>query len=583
MVTRKRYAGKGTIPKTIKGPKELYDYLWSVTKDIEFDEDPVLNDEMRHKVHRFIAHVYNSMKSKLTKKDIENSKDDGHQFDLFVPIYSRLIEKVFGRDFKVLSLRDYGLVNLIRAENLQHKSRYFSLPRKIWKDAWEIEDKSISDAWLALTAGEHSKFVPFNLMTGERIRTVNKNIFDPVGQSFKTPDLIKNSMKAISPCVFDPKYVGWLVDGVEKKYHKKEEEAQRLIDNGKMSEEESVKLEKDMFSLEKKFINERSSQRAILYQQPKLIETTSDKGDLLYAYNVAHKPQVSGRLTEIGGGLQNASRVFKYLAFKSNKAVFNYDLKSSQANILKQELKKCNIDGSWISEYMDDPEAKKTFSAIVGVDTETWKKCLYSTFMGANPGLPGSAIQRALIAYFNDEDKAKKALSKYKDVARDLLSACIKWRDYIISPDSHYLYDSRRGGYRHWKNASGMKHKRYGLDRNDNIVLMESVEDHKKEPEKYEIKILKKTSVLKRKLAAFILQGQEACFIHQLTLLCKAHKIKVMKNEHDGIITNKPIPIELVTEASKLAGLEGAQLEDKALASEDDIIKASRLIRKKIQ
>lgn len=211
MAPRKKYAGKGKIPKTIKGSKELYDYLWSVTEDIEFDEDPVLNDEMRHKVHRFIAHVYNSMKKKLAKKDDENKKDDGHLFDLFVPIYSRLIEKEFGRKFKVLSLRDYGLVKLRRAENLQHKSRYFSLPREIWGDAWEIENKSISDAWDALVKGEQKKFVPFNLMTGERIRTVNKNIFAPVGQSFKTPDLIKNSMKAISPCVFNPKYVGWLV------------------------------------------------------------------------------------------------------------------------------------------------------------------------------------------------------------------------------------------------------------------------------------------------------------------------------------------------------------------------------------
>lgn len=128
-----------------------------------------------------------------------------------------------------------------------------------------------------------------------------------------------------------------------------------------------------------------------------------------------------------------------------------------------------------------------------------------------------------------------------------------------------------------------MRHKRYGLDRNDNIVLMESVEMHKKEPEKHEIKIIKRTSEIKRKLAAFILQGQEACFIHQLTLLCTEKKIKVMKNEHDGIITNKPIPIELVTEASILAGLEGAELDKKDLASKDDIKTASRLIGKKIQ
>ena len=102
MVVKKKvpYSGKGFIIDLSKGPKKLYDYLWSLTEDIEFDEDSVANDEIRQKAHHFIAHIYHSIKAKLAKKDNEKAKDDGHRTDLFIPIYAPLIRKVFGNDFK---------------------------------------------------------------------------------------------------------------------------------------------------------------------------------------------------------------------------------------------------------------------------------------------------------------------------------------------------------------------------------------------------------------------------------------------------------------------------------------------------
>ena len=482
-----------------------------------------------------------------------------------------------------MNLRKVGLIKLIRAKNLENLSRYYSLPLTIWETACEIENRSIGEAWQALSEGNYRKFIPFNIVNGERIRKVETNDPQPKEQNFKTPDLIKNAINAISPCVFNPEYVGWWVDGLEKAFLDQKKIVQELIHSGNLDKDEKKKLGNDLFRLEKKYINERLSQSTILYQQPVLIEATSKKGERLYEYTAAYKPQVSGRLTEIGGGMQNASRVFKYLAFEDVKDSYNYDLKASQANILIQELDICGVDSSWISEYIADSAAKYTYAEEIGTDPETWKTCLYATFMGANPNMAGSTIQTTLIDFFDNEKLGKAAVKNFREVTNELFLATEKWRTKIVSKtESPFIYDSRKGGYRHWKNACEMKHKKFGIDRNDRYVNMEVIEDDKSSKNYGNPKILKSTAEAKRKLAAFILQGQEACFIHHLTIICKNIGIKVMRNEHDGIITDKLIPGKIVRLAGCRANLSGAELEQKALAGEEDIDKASKLIGKKI-
>ena len=111
---------------------------------------------------------------------------------------------------------------------------------------------------------------------------------------------------------------------------------------------------------------------------------------------------------------------------------------------------------------------------------------------------------------------------------------------------------------KYWKNASGMKFKQYGLV---NRTIKDMLAD-KFGKEKMRLKA-------QRKLAAFILQGKEACFIHHLTILCDLNGIPVYKNEHDGLITGKPIKEDLVKEAAQLSGLKNPVLEEKPLISEE--------------
>ena len=142
-----------------------------------------------------------------------------------------------------------------------------------------------------------------------------------------------------------------------------------------------------------------------------------------------------------------------------------------------------------------------------------------------------------------------------------LLEACEKWRDFLVSSASKiYTYKHKN---HHWINACGLTFHSYVL-KNDgdacsviNRLTGENVTNQKQ------------LNKLKRELAAFFLQGKEAQFIHSLTILCSKNKIPVYKNEHDGIITGKLIPVDLIKIVSDKVSLPGAELTIKDICNNE--------------
>ena len=65
-------------------------------------------------------------------------------------------------------------------------------------------------------------------------------------------------------------------------------------------------------------------------------------------------------------------------------------------------------------------------------------------------------------------------------------------------------------------------------------------------------------------LAAFILQGREARYIHELTLLSERYGFRVIGNEHDGIVTVGEVPDEAAREAAEASGMAFAVLVQKS-------------------
>ncbi len=93
------------------------------------------------------------------------------------------------------------------------------------------------------------------------------------------------------------------------------------------------------------------------------------------------------------------------------------------------------------------------------------------------------------------------------------------------------------------------------------------------------IKTLANRSQLKRELAAFVLQGQEAAFIHHLTILSVEFDFVVVANEHDGLITIGDIPVAAMEKAGELSGLKSPVMKIKDLFGGSDEWTQDGLIR----
>ena len=66
------------------------------------------------------------------------------------------------------------------------------------------------------------------------------------------------------------------------------------------------------------------------------------------------------------------------------------------------------------------------------------------------------------------------------------------------------------------------------------------------------------------RVAAHILQGKEAAFIHYITAF-SGDDFTVVSNQHDGLIIEGTIPMELIHNARRFSGLPYAELEEKSI------------------
>jgi len=308
-------------------------------------------------------------------------------------------------------------------------------------------------------------------------------------------------------------------------------------------------------------INDRTAQNTIINQFPKRIPTKDTKGGRkLKEYPAAYTIQTSGRISERKGGFQTASQMFKQYFVKHVPDIYNYDLKNSQANILIQELKHCKINSTWMEDYMKNPNRKEELAKQIGIPVDVWKQCFYSLIMGADITGSHGAVYLTLEDHFNGNiKKTTQAVNAFNKTVKKLTRSTEKWRSYLYEKeDERYHY--QHSGMKFWKNACGMKFKDYGLRKTKKGSL--ELVDTKTGKLKTSKKVISKC---KRRVAAFMLQGQEAFFIHHLTILCDKNKIPVYKNEHDGIITGKKIPKKLITEAGKLSRLKNPILDIKRL------------------
>lgn len=266
-------------------------------------------------------------------------------------------------------------------------------------------------------------------------------------------------------------------------------------------------------------------------------------GDGLIRYSPAFRLQKSGRVSEQGGGLQGSSRQMKKVCFATVSNIRNYDVSSSQAWILLEELEKANIDPSWLRNYLERDQPHQETAQQLGISKDTLKLCFYATIMGSkhpryyDPSKDytkvDDAILNALRREFDDEKRAVKLLPAIHNALATLKGLVQSWHRWLLSPDSSYLIEDALGIQ--LKNTCGML---LHIDR-------EQVKNAGGEA------------------AAFILQGKEAAFIHHLTALSGDYGFQPVSNQHDGIVTLGAVSEEAVRHASVLSGFAHAMLKEK--------------------
>lgn len=553
----KSYHGRGYILKKYKIPKVVYDYVWSLTKGFK-------DHKQRRKYHKFISHILANMLI-CSKKLIKNPEKD-----IFVPIYSRLIDKEFGRDFNSNILEKHKLLEISHHSINKHESREFRIPNYIF-DSFVKKMDCILDPD---TFAEDLAFV--NLMTGKKVEIKSTRYqFSHGKKNYNIPSIIKESIDSLQPSPIDLKNVKRWVKRMGQKYdHEK-----RLFEKRTKNRKKSKRYEKHLKKYRMhsgRYYSELSSLTTILSNSPTKTGKFKENGHPIYLVKASYRSQKSGRLSEIGGGFQSASRAMKYVSIRNIPELYNYDIKSSQAFILLQEMKKYGIKCSWLREYLDTEEAKNIYAKKIGVPVDIWKQCFYALIMGADaPNKKGDIYKTITNHLNNDETKVDSTHQQFLSVTADLREATNKWRETLFSNPIKQHISIYRGSMR-WKNACKMTFgDYYTLDKEDPEHSLVDGDTDKKSN-----KDLRKC---KRKLAAFILQGQEALFIHWLTVLCSKSKIPVYRNEHDGIITGKEIPPKIIEEARIKSKFKEANLVIKPIISRSEFKEMKNYTKTKVR
>lgn len=517
------------------------------------------------KNYKFIAHILVSTFERYSK--------DKYSWPEKVPIPARLIEKNLGRRYDPTYLE--GVIT-IYPPIYKRRCRRYEIDEETYDEFIKEHIDGIVD--IETLFRDDSTNLPFfyNLMTGQQVYTVPRSKaagVDVGGRRYNQPKLVWDSIQALSDYYVNTKHIfGWIQKLL--KYYEEVVE--------KYSSEDSIK------GVENKYKSEVIACRRRISRDVSAIYTLCSQGAVqvwgeVYKYKAAYAVQKSGRITEKGGGFQGATRYMKHLALKGVRKALrerdedffsskklpkklrypqNFDLSNSQANILKQFFEDFGISCPWLEEYLE--RGKGYYAKKLGIDKDTWKLCFYAVCFGAIPTRPNSHVRAALLNVFKGNKKVVKiVIEMFLEETKEFRKAVSRLREELFSSkDKEYTYVSK--GIRFWKNACDKRYKEFGIRVSDGkIVNMEDgtiVEYNEKKT-----RITPKR--IKNRVLAFFIQGQEAAFIHRLTLVCYKKKVNVYHNEHDGLVADliegELFSNEIIEEASKKSHLKHPVLKEK--------------------
>ena len=433
--------------------------------------------------------------------------------EIYVPVSSEFIRKHFAKaSWK--NLEEAGLINYTGYSIERGKSREFAVIPEILDEFLKLGPKHPTD-----------KIV--NLANGRRYIPRPSSIYDENGN--KIPELIALSISAIKTCPFNFNDMNELREKLEQKF-----------DNDKKAHEAGEITDSTLLSAKGRYLNAKR-----IHQQ--VIAGAEHVEGAIYSYIPHYTVQMSGRVSERGGGLQSAPRAMKHAAFSNVPNLFNYDLKSSQLNIFITWVQEAGIDSTYLLQVRDDPNLMSKLAERVGLPRDKFKPIFYSVIMGATVSsnlervkkrdVGNNSIMKTMSEAFPCPVELLRAYKELLIVLKPIKEVVDKWHNWLLDvyvPANRY----RARGQYYLKNQTG-------------AIL--NLTDLYRKPR----------HVIKSRLAAFLLQGREAAFIHHLTILGEKYDYSVVSNQHDGLTAKNPIPNEAVQEAIRLSGLECAKIVEK--------------------
>lgn len=294
-----------------------------------------------------------------------------------------------------------------------------------------------------------------------------------------------------------------------------------------------------------------------------------DESGLVQLQNSYEVQSISGRLSFKQGGPQGATRAAKAAMYDGIDGLFNYDIKSSQTEGLRQlaeELQALGADVSVepINTYLNAGGKDKVVEDT-GLPRWLVKKTEHAIkFLGTIPtsitsarisaeksehnrnnSLPDIATY-ALKAADGDENRADEILATLREVFAPQIRTIQKLANALLTV--YWRERSTPGGRgkgRVMRNACGVTFCKY-----------DHPPGHKR----------------RSKVMAWYLQGLEAAYVHAITVLSEDHAYDVFANEHDGCITIGEVTQEAKEQARKLSGFERAEFVEKPFCDAEDLI-----------
>lgn len=250
-----------------------------------------------------------------------------------------------------------------------------------------------------------------------------------------------------------------------------------------------------------------SPEKQAIYRPPlDFIRKHTDKDGY---YCCRYKPfSFFGRYFEFGGGIQALKRDIRQALLQSEldtRRLFNYDIAKCQANGLLQVFRHLKLETGPLEGILDRFD---TVCDDLGIPKELMKTAIYAGVWDGSLG----------------EFRKNRGQPVHTDVAEAFM-------DQYESPQ-------------------------------EALEALARVREYLK-PLTSEIRKARK--LLGIPLGAVLTQLEQA-YIHTIVVLCERSGIHVVSLQHDGIMTDKPIPEELMRSAADLSGFERARLVAKPFA-----------------